>query len=119
MGASARLAVMRLADPFGNRIALGFQFPIHVVLIQSRSVGVRQRDPHIRVLFLQIPANPGDGAARSDSTGEAVDLAVGLVPDFGAVDLPMAAHVGRIVELVRGIHAGICVSASSATRRSR
>ena len=96
-----------LADPFRDRIALGFQFAIHVVLIQSRSVGVRQRDPYVRVLFLQIPANPGDGAARSDSTGEAVDLAVGLAPDFRAGRSVMAAHVGRIVELVRPDHAGI------------
>ena len=46
------------------------------------AVGIGEGYFHLRVLFLEISPHAGDGAARPDGTGESVNLALRLAPDF-------------------------------------
>ena len=52
------------------------------------------------IALLQRARHAAQGAAAAHRAGEAVDLAVGLVPDLGAGGAVVAVAVGGVVELV-------------------
>ena len=59
--------------------------------------------PMVQIVFpfdlLDVARNAGDGAAGSDARHENVDLAFGIVPDFGTGGFDVNCGIGRIIEL--------------------
>ena len=56
-------------------------------------------DLDVGVLALQVLADTGHGAARTDTGHEDVDLAVGVLPDLGAGGALVGIGVGRVYKL--------------------
>ena len=56
-------------------------------------------DLDVGVLALQVLADTGHGAARTDTCHEDVDLAVGVLPDLGAGGALVGIGVGRVYKL--------------------
>ena len=89
-----------LADAFGDRRAFGFQRAGRVVAVERGAHRVGERNAHGAVERFQRHGDAGERAAGADGADKAVDLAVGLPPDFRAGRLDVALAVGDIVELV-------------------
>src|SRR5262249_44176490 len=89
-----------LPDAFGDRSSLGFEFPVFVPVIKSRTARVGDADDDILVARLEAERNASERAARTHRTDKAVDPALGVAPDFrcGRVDVALA--VGDIIELI-------------------
>ena len=90
-----------LADALRDGIALGLEFAPGEPVEQRRAHGIAEGDPDVGISLLQRARHAGQRAAAADRAGEAVDLAVCLVPDFWPRGAIMAVPVGRVVELVR------------------
>ena len=58
-------------------------------------------DLDVRLAFLEILADAGDGPAGAEGGEEIIDFTFGLVPDLRPGGAVMAVAVGDIVELVR------------------
>src|SRR3546814_1143954 len=90
-----------LADAFADRAALGLQLAVGVEVVERGAHGVGEADDDVLLALAQRLGDAGEGAAGPDGADEAVDLAVGLVPDLRAGGLVVAAKVGDVVELAR------------------
>src|SRR6218665_1957006 len=73
-----------LADALGDRVAGGFELSGLEILVERGALGVGEADLDIGVLRLERDGNAAQRAAGADRADEAVDLAAGLFPDFGA-----------------------------------
>jgi len=89
-----------VADAFGDRVAFGFPLVVRIPVVDARSHAVGQIDLDLGVALLERDPDAGERAAGADRAGKAIDLAVGLLPYFGAGRLVMPASVGEVVELV-------------------
>src|SRR5271166_6774450 len=89
-----------LADPFGDRGPLRLEHAGGVIAIERRAFRIGKADLDHRIARLQREADARERAAGADRASEAVDPALGLLPDFraGGRDVPVA--IGDIVELV-------------------
>ena len=72
-----------LADAFGDRGALRFQFAGLDPGIDRGAQRIGGGDADLRIALLERDGDAGQRAAGADRAGEAVDLAVRLLPDFG------------------------------------
>ena len=91
----------RLADPFGDRGAFALQHAARVIGVERSAERIGEGDLDPPVALLERHADAGQRAAGADRADEAVDAALGLLPDLRAGRFVMAAAVGLIVELVR------------------
>ena len=89
-----------LTDALGDRGAFGFQFASLDPGIDRGTHRVGGGDADVRIARLQRHGDTCQRAAGADGAGEAVHLALRLLPDFGARGFLMRAAVGHIVELV-------------------
>jgi hypothetical protein len=71
-----------------------------VVGIEVGSLRVGEADLDAGIALLESDRDTAERAARADGADEAVDLAAGLFPDFGAGAVDVRLPVGDIVELV-------------------
>ena len=71
-----------------------------VIGVEGRAERIGERDLDPLVALLERHGDAGERAAGSDRADEAVDAPLGLLPDFRAGGLVMAAAVGDVVELV-------------------
>src|SRR5580704_10326837 len=78
-----------LADAFGDRGAGGLELACGVVAEESRSHRVGDADRDVLAALLQRDSHARQGSSGADGADEAVDLAAGLLPDFGARRLDM------------------------------
>lgn len=81
--------------------------------MQHRSRRIGKEALHSSVaLLLQVAGDAGKRSSRACRTSESINLAFGLVPDFGPGALDMRLAVGDIVELIRpnGIFQAVCMS---------
>src|SRR5687767_10012113 len=94
-----------LADAFSDGGAFGLQLAGGEIRVHRRTVGIGNGDLDVLVALLQRQRDAAEGAAGADRADEAVDLAVGLVPDLRAGGAVVAHAVGDVVELVGPDHA--------------
>ena len=92
-----------LANPFGD---VGIDLVLVedarlFVFLEHRAVGIDAPHFDFRVPLLQVPAHPGDRAARPDADDEVRHLPVGLIPDFGTGLLVVGCGVREVVVLIR------------------
>ena len=78
-------------EAMGSRLAAGEQRGIG---------GLHGHDLHAFLLFLQVSARAGDGAAGAHASHEDVHFPIGILPDLGAGGTVMGGGVGRVIELV-------------------
>ncbi len=71
-----------LADAFGDRAALGLELAGRVVTVERGARHVGERDDDVFAPLAQSSRNSGQSPAGADRADEAVDLAVGLLPDL-------------------------------------
>src|SRR6185437_8729596 len=71
-----------LTDAFGDRGTLGLELAGRVVAVERGAHWIGKRDANRAVALLERHGDAGERAAGADGAGEAVDLAVGLTPDF-------------------------------------
>src|SRR3546814_13046205 len=89
-----------LADAFGYRAAFRFELAMLVIVVQCGPHRIGEADRHVPLLFLQIHRDAGERAARADGADEAIDRAIGLLPDPGAGRTVMAFAIGYVLERV-------------------
>src|SRR5207247_5728612 len=68
-----------LADSF-DEVRLKIARPLRRV---DRAFRIGADDEHLRLSFLEVTADAGDGSAGSDGDHDRVDLAAGLLPALG------------------------------------
>src|SRR5262249_39416895 len=90
-----------LSDAFGDRRALRLEHAGRVEAVERSTHRVGERDPDVLVARLERDRDAGERAAGADRAGEAVDLAVGLLPDLRAGRRDVTVAIGDVVELVR------------------
>ena len=89
-----------LADALGDRGAFRLQRAGRVVAVERGAHRIGERDAHGVAERFERDGDAGERAAGADGADKAVDLAVGLPPDFRSGRLDVALAVGDIVELV-------------------
>src|SRR5215475_6218090 len=89
-----------LTDPLGDRVALGPQLAVLVVVVQRRAEWIGEYDAHRRLALLQGQADAAERAAGADRRDERVDRTAGLLPDLRSGGLIVRTPVGEVVELV-------------------
>src|SRR5262245_30878379 len=89
-----------LADAFGDGRTLRLEHAMGVVAVERRAHRIGERDADVLVARLERHGDAGQRAAGADRAGEAVHLAVGLIPDLRSGGLDVALAVGDVVELV-------------------
>ncbi len=94
-----------------------FSSPVVKYGVHRGAVGVGDGDLDVLVALLQRHRDAAQRAAGADRADEAVDLAVGLLPDLRAGGAVVALAVGDVVELVGPDHA-VRVARPSAPRPS-
>src|SRR5271170_1353094 len=90
-----------LADAFGDRGTLGLERASRVVAVKRGAHRIGERGARRAIESLQRHRDAGERAAGADGADEAVDLAVGLPPDFRPRRFDVTLTVGDVVELVR------------------
>ena len=81
----SRFLVMRpWPMPSVIEVPSAFSSPVRVVAVERGAERIGERDLDVRVALLQRDADAGERAAGADRADEAVDLAVGLLPDLRA-----------------------------------
>jgi hypothetical protein len=93
---------------FGNEIlADAFHLVrLRAVAGQDRPLGIRADDRDLRVALLEIARHAGDRPARAHARHEHLDLAPGILPDFGAGGQVVDLRIVGVGELVRAERAG-------------
>ncbi len=71
-----------LADAFGDRGPFGFQFAVLVPIVERRAARIGDADDDVLVARLQRHRHAAQRAAGTDRADEAIDLAIGVAPDF-------------------------------------
>src|SRR6266850_4034833 len=89
-----------VADALGDRASFGFQFTLGVPVVERRAHRVAERNLDVGIALLERARDSAQSPAGADRAGEAVDLAIGLVPDLRSGGAVVAFAVGDIVELV-------------------
>src|SRR5580704_14772456 len=89
-----------LADAFGDRGAFRLQRAGRVVAVERGAHRIGERDAHGVAARFERDGDAGERAAGADGADKAVDLAVGLLPDFRAGGFDMALAIGDVVELI-------------------
>src|SRR5260370_6985651 len=89
-----------LPDPFRDRGAFGFKHAGGVVAVERGAERIGKSDLDGPVALLERDADTRDRAAGADRAGEAIDLAVGLVPYFMTSRLQATAAVRHLLSLL-------------------
>src|SRR5580700_2321727 len=89
-----------LADAFGDRGALRLQHAGRVVAVERGAHRIGKRDAHGIAARFERHRDAGERAAGADGADKAIDLAVGLPPDFRSRGFGMAPAIGDVVELI-------------------
>ena len=89
-----------VADPLGDRAALGVEFAAAGPAVQGAAVGIGQHAAHPRVPLLEVQGHSGIGAAGAGGRHPGIHLPAALLPDLRTGARVMGAAVGEVVELV-------------------
>ena len=90
-----------LPDPFDLVRVSFYHLLLIEIVLQDRAEGVHADDPNLRVLLLQVAADPADRPAGPHPADEMGDGAVRVSPDLRAGRLVVGPRIGLVGVLVR------------------
>jgi len=90
-----------LTDPLDLVRVSFYHLLLIEIVLQDRAERVHADDPNLRVLLLQVAADPADCSAGPHPADEVGDRPVRVSPNLGAGRLVVGAWIGLVGVLVR------------------